>query len=446
MIEELRHRDLRHLWHPCTPINAFEQAPFPVIERAEGVRLFEVGGRPILDGISSWWCVNLGHGHPRIVEAIQWQAGILQHSILGGMSHPGAIELAERLAAVAPEGLNHCFFASDGASAVEAALKIAVQYWANAGVSGRTRFIALQDGYHGDTLGAIGVGYVESFHKDFKEVVCPAFRAVSPHCAQCPCGKKPETCDIECFEWMRELVEAHHRETAAVIIEPLCQGAAGIRIYPEEYLQRLRALCDRHGLLLIADEIAVGFGRTGSMFACERARIQPDIMTVGKGMTGGYLPMSAALVRDAVHDAFRETPDRDRTFYHSHTFGGNPIACAAALAALDVYRDESVIERSQPRIRQLAKGMRKLGDTLGESKWRALGMIGVVEIDNGSGGAERARRIGRRALELGLFIRPLGRAVYLWPPLTTSADELEEMLSILKTSVAQTFWTGNGDS
>jgi adenosylmethionine-8-amino-7-oxononanoate aminotransferase len=197
-------------------------------------------------------------------------------------------------------------------------------------------------------------------------------------------------------------------------------------------------LCDRYGLLLIADEIAVGFGRTGSMFACERARIAPDIMTVGKAMTGGCLPMSAALVSDAVYDAFRETPDRDRTFYHSHTFGGNPIACAAALAALDAYRDESVIERSQPRIRQLAHGMRELGDLLGGSKWRALGMIGVVEVDDANGGAGRARRIARRALELGLFIRPLHRAVYLWPPLTTSADELEEMLSILKTSVAQT--------
>ena len=438
MSEDLRRRDIAHLWHPCTPINEFEKLNFPVIERAEGVYLYEVGGRPLLDGISSWWCVNLGHSHPKLIAAIQEQAGKLQHAILGGMSHPNAIELAERLAKLTPGDLNHAFFCCDGASSVEAALKIATQYWANIGESGRTRFIGLAEGYHGDTLGAMGVGYVESFHKDFEAVVCPALRACSPHCAQCPYGQEPETCAIDCFESMEHIIESHHYETIAVIVEPLCQGAAGVRIYPEAYLQKLRALCDKYGLLLIADEIAVGFGRTGHMFACERAGIVPDIMTIGKGMTGGYMPMSALLAGDDIYDSFRNTVERDNTFWHSHTFGGNPITSALALAALDVYEDEKVLERSGPQMQQLKNGIEKLGDMLDNSRTRAMGMMGVVEVSADCGGAERAMRITQRCMELGLFLRPRACAVYLWPPLITTSAELGQMISIMETAVKET--------
>lgn len=391
----------------------------------------------MLDGIASWWCVNLGHGHPRLIEAIQTQSAKLQHAILGGMSHPNAIELAERLAQIAPGDLTHSFFACDGASAVEAALKIAVQRWANVGEKNRVKFVGLEEGYHGDTLGAMGVGYVEAFHKDYKEVTRSAYHALSPHCLQCPCGKQPETCDVECFESMDIILRAHHEEIAAVIVEPLCQAAAGARIYPEEYLRRLRSLCDEYGLILIADEIAVGFGRTGYMFACERAGIVPDIMTVGKGLTGGYLPLSAAIVNDTIYDSFRNhDDDRDRTFNHSHTFGGNPIATALALAALSVYEDEHVLENCQPRIRQLEQGMRELGVLLNESRTRAMGMIGVVEVNDSSGGAERAARVVRKAYEMGLFLRPRGRSLYLWPPLVSTESELGQMLSIMRDAVA----------
>ncbi|MBI2830344.1 MAG: adenosylmethionine--8-amino-7-oxononanoate transaminase [Chloroflexi bacterium] len=436
----LRERDIKYLWHPCTEINTFEQMPFPIIESATGVYLYEVGGRPLLDGIASWWCVNLGHSHPRLIEAIQKQSGKLQHAILGGMSHPNAIKLAERLAQITPGDLSHTFFASDGASAVEAALKIAVQYWANVGETRRVRFIGLQEGYHGDTLGAMGVGYVATFHRDYKEVVRPAYRALSPHCTECPCGKELETCDIECLDSMEEIMRAHHREIAAVIVEPLCQAAAGMRIYPEAYLVRLRRLCDKYGLILIADEIAVGFGRTGHMFACERAGIVPDIMTVGKGLTGGYMPLSAAIVNSKIYASFRNNNDdsRDKTFYHSHTFGGNPIITALALAAIEVYEKEHVLEKCQPRIKQLADGMRELGNLLAGSKVKTLGMIGVVEINDSSGGAERASKIVRKAYELGLFLRPRGRAVYLWPPLTSTENELGQMLSIIRESIRQT--------
>ena len=438
MTDDLRQIDLRCLWHPCTDIAAMSGSEFPIIERADGAYLYERGGRALLDGIASWWCVSLGHNHPRIVEAIRRQAGRLQHCILAGMSHPRAIELAERLAAVAPGDLGHAFFASDGASAVEAALKIAIQYWANRGQPGRSRFIALADGYHGDTLGCVGVGYVESFHRHFGDVVRPSLRATSPHCLRCPMGKTPQCCDIECFASMQALIDAHHSETAAVIVEPLCQGAAGLRMYPAEYLRRLRRSCDARGLLLIADEIAVGFGRTGTMFACEQASIAPDLMTLGKALTGGHLPMSVVLATDAVYDAFRSSPGCDRTFYHSHTFGGNPIAAAAALAALDAYDQESVVESCRPRIAQLAAGIRDVAAAVGGAPRGSLGMMAVVELDDALGGAPRARRITARAMELGLFVRPLGRCIYLWPPLTTTESELAEMLDILQSAAEQT--------
>jgi adenosylmethionine-8-amino-7-oxononanoate aminotransferase len=439
MDSNLRKRDIEHVWHPCTDINSFEQIEFPIIESAKGAYLYEVGGRALLDGIASWWCVNLGHSHPKLIKAVQSQVGKLQHAILGGMSHPNAIALAEKLTQITPGNLKHSFFCGDGSSAVESALKIAVQYWANTGVRGRSQFVGLEEGYHGDTLGAMGVGYVNAFHKDYKNVVRPAYKALSPHCAQCPCGREPENCHIECFESMREIIEKHHKKVAAVIVEPLCQGAAGVRIYPEDYLQRLRSLCDEYGLILIADEIAVGFGRTGYMFACERAGIVPDIMTVGKGLTGGYMPLSAVIATDAIYDSFRNNDDsRDNTFYHSHTFGGNPIITALALAAIKVYEDERVLEKCKPKIDQLSGGIHQLGQMLNGSKVRAMGMMGVAEINDASGGAKRAARIAKKAYDLGLFLRPRGRALYLWPPLTVTDEELGQMILILKTSIGQT--------
>ncbi len=438
MTGELRQRDIKYLWHPYTRISSFEKMDFPVIESAWGARLFEVGGRSLLDGIASWWCVNLGHSHPKLIEALCEQAGILQHSILGGMSHPKVIELAEQLAEITPGELNRSFFCGDGASAVEAALKIAVQHWINIGEKGRSKFIALTDGYHGDTLGAVGVGYVPDFHKCFNAILHQAFRAQSPHCAQCPYEKTPDICDIDCFDTMESLIHRHHRETAAVVVEPLCQGAAGIRVYPEEYLRRLRHLCSRYGLILIADEIAVGFGRTGYMFASERAGITPDMMTVGKALTGGTLPMSAVMVTDAIYDSFRSESQPDNTFYHGHTFCGNPITSAVALAVLSVYKEEKILENLKPRIAQLEAGMKELGMMLGSSPVGTLGMIGGVEVNDESGAAPRAQRIARRAYELGLFIRPLGRSVYLWPPLTVTEEDLNRMLSILKAAVEQT--------
>jgi adenosylmethionine-8-amino-7-oxononanoate aminotransferase len=430
--DDMRRRSTRAVWHPYTEITSFEKTDFPVIDRAEGSRLWEMDGRELLDGISSWWCVNLGHSHPRLVKAIQDQAARLQHSMLGGMSHPKAVELAERLARTAPPGLGHAMFAADGSMAVEAALKIAIQYRSNRGETGRTQFIALEDGYHGDTLGGIGTGYIETFHKPFSPAVRPALRAASPHCAKCPEDTQPGLCGLRCFDSMAELVKEHHARCTAVIVEPLCQAAVGMRIYPAGYLHRLRELCDDYGLLLVADEVAVGFGRTGTMFACEQAGIRPDIMTLGKGMTGGMLPMSAAMVTDEIYDTFRADGARTRTFYHGTTFCGNPVTSAAALAALDVYEEDRIIERLAGLSPILEKGMGEVAALLDDSPMHSLGMIAAVEIKDSAGGAARARSIVSGAYRLGLFIRPLGPVIYLWPPLNTPEADLHRMTDILR--------------
>lgn len=433
--ERLRELDLRHLWHPYTDINRYERGPFICFTRAEGVYLYDQTGRPVLDGISSWWAAALGHGHPRLVEAIREQAGVLQHSILGNLAHPRAIELAAKLAEITPAGLNHVYFAADGASATEAALKIAIQYWHNIGRRGRTRFICLEEGYHGDTLGAVGVGFVPQFHAPFEEAVRRAYTAPTPFIPCSDGDPRIEEHAARAFEGMKALVERHHEEIAGIILEPLCQGAAGIRIYPEDYLRRVRALCDEYDLLLIADEIAVGFGRTGAMFACERAGILPDILCLGKALTGGYLPASAAVVTGRIYDSFRGDADHDRTFYDGHTFCGNPITSACALAAIEVYASEDVIAKAVPRAEQLRRGMAEIARHPSVAYYRALGLIGMCAFTQESGGAARARAVAQKALELGLFIRPLGPVLYLWPPLVVTEGELAEMLRVFAEAI-----------
>jgi adenosylmethionine-8-amino-7-oxononanoate aminotransferase len=442
-MRDIRDLDLRHLWHPYTDILRSEtQEAYTLIERAEGVYLYEQGGRRLLDGIASWWCVNLGHSHPKLVHAIQEQAARLQHCILGGISHEPAVRLAEQISRLTPGDLDHVFFCGDGSSAVEAAIKIAIQYWHNKGESGRHLLVGLEDGYHGDTLGAISVGYVDEFHRPFKLVLMDSRRAVSPHCNRCPMGKTPDSCSIECFDSMETIIRRHRQEIAAVIIEPVCQGAGGIRIFPDEYLKKLRRLCDEHHIPLICDEIAVGFGRTGYMFASERAGIVPDIMTIGKGLTGGYLPLSAAVVRTAIYDSFRNDPGKpgagNRTFFHGHTFAGNPITCACALAAVEVYRETCILEKMRPLVQQMKQGFNRIGELLPGSKTLSTGLIGMLEIFPGDGGVARAMKIAGRAGMKGLYIRPLGPVLYLWPPLVTTPGELDEMIDIFMDAVRET--------
>lgn len=436
--DELRALDRAHLWHPFTRIAQIEAAPFPIMTRAEGSYLYDNDNRAYLDGISSWWCVNLGHRHARIVAAVRAQLETLDQSILGGMSHPGAIRLAARLAALTPGPLCRVIYASDGASAVEAALKIALQYWVNVGRPERQVFVSLADAYHGDTLGALGVGYVERFHHSFSGVLHASLRAESPHCFHCRHGMAPDACALECFGAMERIIARDGRRIAAVIVEPICQGAAGMRIYPARYLARLRALCDTHEILLIADEIAVGFGRTGRMFACEHADIAPDILCLGKALTGGMLPLSATVTTDAVYATFRDDGARDRTFYHGHTTCGSPITTAAALAACDVFTEERIIERARPSMQVLAGGFAHLAAHPEIHRTAALGMMGVLELTPEAGGAQRALAVAGAALARGLFVRPLGPILYLWPPLTATPEETARMHALLAEAIEAT--------
>lgn len=433
--DELARLDIRHLWHPYTDINAYEKGPNTCFDSADGVYLHTTDGRKMLDGISSWWATALGHSHPKIVNAIKEQAGILQHSILGNLSHPLAIRLAARLAELAPGDLNHCYFAADGASATEASLKMAIQYWANLGERGKTKFVSLEEGYHGDTLGAVGVGFVPTFHQYFEDAVRKSFVADMPHRRGNPDDALDKAFALEAFQSMDRIVRAHHREIAAVILEPLCQGAAGIRIHHPEYLRQVRALCDEFDLLLIADEIAVGFGRTGSLFACEEAGIVPDILCLGKALTGGYLPMSVAIASDRVFDTFRSDEHQDRTFYDGHTYCGNPITSAAALAALEIFTSEDIVAKAKPAGAFLAQGFEMISEFASVDYYKTLGTIAMCAFTPEAGGATFARRVTAHAMDMGLFIRPLGEVLYLWPPLVVSNAELSEMTSLFTEAI-----------
>ena len=420
--------DRQSLWHPYTRFSAGNNVPLPVITHGEGVYLYDDEGRKYLDAISSWWACNLGHGHPRIVEAIVRQARELQHSILGNLSHPRAIELAAMITGLFPDD-RRVMFASDGSSAVEAALKIALQYWHNIGQTGKTRFVSLDFAYHGDTLGAVSVGYLDHFHKPFKPVLFPVFQAPSPCCGTCAFHESEQVCLGECFDTMRAIVREHAHELAAVIIEPMCQGSGGMRLQNPDYLRRLAQLCQEEGVLLIADEIAVGMGRTGRMWACDHAGVLPDIVCLGKSLSAGYLPISAAVVRAPIYETFRDAPE-DHTFYHGHTFAGNPIAAAAAVETLKVYEEEAIVRQADVMGRILAEELQVLATIPGVRNVRSLGMIGVVELeeDKEGRGTQRAVRVRDRLRANGILLRPLGSVIYVMPPLITPEPVLRYLV------------------
>lgn len=423
--------DRQVLWHPYTSRSAIQKNDFPVIVRGKGPYLFDCEGKRYFDAISSWWCSNLGHNHPRLVRAICAQARRLQHSILGNMSHPGAIDLAEKLAGCFRNRQRRVFFSSDGASSVEAAIKMAVQYWHNKGERKRCRIVSLEKAYHGDTLGAVSVGYLPQFHRPFENLLFPALRAAGPNCAHCKWRQVPESCDCQCFESMRRIVENSHKEIAAVIVEPLCQCAAGMRIYPTAYLKLLAQLCRSFNILLIADEIAVGFGRTGTMFAFEHAGIDPDIVCVGKGLAGGCLPISAAVVKEDIYATFNDSFS-DHTFYHGHTFAGNPIAAAAALETLQIYTDENIVGRAKRKGEFIGEKMAGFAALKGVQDVRCLGMIAAVELnDAGKKGCARAIAVKQALLRSGILLRPLGNVIYLMPPLITPDDLLAETIRLI---------------
>ena len=407
--------------------------------RGQGIYLFDAEGRRYVDAVSSWWACNLGHSHPRLIRALELQSHQLQHCILGNQSHPGAIELAERLSAlIGGAEPMYSLFSGDGSSSIEAALKMAVQYHANRGHPERHRLVALKNAYHGDTLGAISVGDIATYHQPYQSLLFDAIRAESPCCRICPWNRNPDTCALDCFESLRGIVKRQASELAAVIVEPLCQGSAGMRIYSPRYLAALAALCRKQGVLLILDEIAVGFGRTGRWFAFQHAGVDPDIVCVGKALAGGYLPMSAVVARRSIYETFTDAPV-DHTFYHGHTFGGNPLAAALALETLKIYEEEGIVEHVRRKGECLAGWGSRMEARMGVRAVRCLGLIAALEFEDGQGqGTRRAQQVRQELLRQGILVRPLGPVVYLLPPLIVTDGELRNLLDAFDLAVTVT--------
>jgi adenosylmethionine-8-amino-7-oxononanoate aminotransferase len=413
--------DHDHLWHPFTQQQGWAEEEPLLIERGEGSHLIDVDGRRYIDGTASLWCNVHGHRHPAIDAAVSEQLGRVAHSTMLGLSHPGAAELAGRLVAIAPPGLSRVFYSDSGSTAAEIALKMAFQFQAQRGgeQARRTAFVKLREAYHGDTIGSVSVGGIDLFHAAYGPLL------FDTHAAE------PGDADD-----LARILAAHGEEVAAVIVEPLVQGAAGILVQPAGYLRAVRELCDEYGVLLICDEVATGFGRTGTMFACEQEGVAPDLLCLAKGLTGGYLPLAATLATEAIYEGFLGTPEEQRTFFHGHTYTGNPLACAAALASLDVFESEQTIERLQAKIELLGERLEEIGamPEVAEIRWRGF----MVGIDLGA--HDPALRMGHRvtleARRRGALVRPLGDTVVLVPPLSISAEDLDRLLTIASESIA----------
>jgi adenosylmethionine---8-amino-7-oxononanoate aminotransferase len=432
----LRAADHASVWHPFTPMSVWLGDDAPIIERGEGVWLIDTDGNRYIDGVSSLWVNVHGHSHAAIVEAIVDQTRKLQHSTFLGLSHPGAVELATRLVEIAPGSLSRVFYSENGAAAVEVALKMAFSYWRNRGEQ-RTRFISVTNGYHGDTIGAVSVGGIERFHETYRPLLFSTTQIPSPYCYRCPLGLTYPSCEIACASALEDVLTEEDSNVAAVIVEPLVQGAGGIITAPDGHLARVAALAKKHGTLLIVDEIATGFGRTGTMFACEAEGVEPDLMCVGKGITGGYLPLSATLATEEIFNAFLAPPEEHKTLYHGHSYTANPITCAAALANLDVFSDERTLEHLQPKIELLRVLLKPLADHpfVGDVRQRGF-MVGIELV------ADRATkrefdeslqvgaRVAKAARPRGAIIRPLGDVVVLMPPLSIDEETLTRLVGI----------------
>ncbi len=435
--EALAARDLRVLWHPCTQMKDHETLPLIAIKRGEGAWLEDFDGKRYLDAVSSWWVNLFGHANPRINAALRDQLNRLEHVIFAGFTHEPAVRLSEQLVSLTPAGLTRCFFADNGSAAVEVAIKMSFHYWRNRGRPRKTRFITLANSYHGETLGALAVGNVELYKSLYKPLLMDVLTAPSPDCYFRDAGESWEQYSVRQFDHMERMLAASAGEVAAVIVEPLVQCAGGMRMYHPEYLARLRDACHRHDVHLIADEIAVGFGRTGTLFACEQAGISPDFLCLSKGLTGGYLPLSAVLTTDDVYDAFYGDYANLTAFLHSHSYTGNPLACTAALATLDIFATDNTIECNRSKAAYLGRRARELEAHAHVTEVRQYGMIVAVEFAKDKQTREpypwterRGQRIYRYALDQGVLLRPIGNVVYFMPPYTVNEAEMDLMVRV----------------
>lgn len=435
-------RDLAHVWHPCTQMKDHEQLPPIPVRRASGVWLEDFGGRRYLDCISSWWVNLFGHANPRINAGIRAQLEKLEHVILAGFTHEPVIRLSEALVSILPAGLTRCFYADNGSSAVEVAVKMSFHYWRNVGRPAKRRFITLSNSYHGETLGALAVGNVALYKEIYQPLLMDVITVPSPDCFEREPGESWEAHSRRKFAEMEATLARHAHESAAVIVEPLVQCAAGMRMYHPVYLQLLREACDRHGVHLIADEIAVGFGRTGTMFACEQAEVRADFVCLSKGLTGGYLPLSAVVTTETVYEAFYDEYVKLNAFLHSHSFTGNPLACAAALATLTIFEEDDVLVRNRLLARRMGDGAQTLADHPHVAEVRQHGMIVAIELARDKARRDpypwqerRGLRIYRHALSRGVLLRPLGSVVYFMPPYVITPDEVDLMVDVAREGI-----------
>ncbi len=433
-------RDGAHLWHPYTQMLT-RPAPLPIV-RGEGIYLYTEDGRRLLDGTSSWWVNIHGHAHPALNAALAAQARALEHVVFANCTHRPAVELAERLLAIAPAGLSRVFYSDNGSTAVEVALKMALQYWANRGEDRRT-FVTLRRAYHGDTVGAMSASEDSVFTRPFASMLFDVQRAHAPYCYRCPVGLDRAHCAIECAVrgpdggapvdiegTLEAMLERHAGTVAGVLVEPMLQGAGGMIVWPAEFLAIVRRLCTSVGTLMIADEVLAGFGRTGRMFACEHAGVSPDLMCLSKALTGGYLPLGATLATEAIYDAFL-SEDRTRTFFHGHSFTANPLSCAVAIASLDLFTTEPVLARVAALEQGLRRGLEPLRALPSVGDVRVIGGVGIVELvedkaTRSAGGYldHIGPRLTAAFLDRGLMLRPLGHIVYVMPPYVITDDEV----------------------
>jgi adenosylmethionine---8-amino-7-oxononanoate aminotransferase len=426
------------IWHPFT--NAGLDPPPLHVVRAEGVWLHLADGRRVLDAISSWW-VNLhGHANPRIAAAIAAQAQKLEHVILAGFTHDAAEELAGRLRRWVPPNLTHMFFSDDGSTAVEVAMKLAAQHFSNSGRAEKKEIVAFEHGYHGDTAGAMSASDDSPFTDAFRSMRFPVHRVHSAYCYRCPVGLRRETCHIECVDQLATLLEERGRHIAAVILEPMLQAAGGMIVHPVEFLQKVRKLCDAHDVLLIADEVLTGFGRTGKMFACNLAGVAPDLICISKGITGGFMAMGVTLCGERVASAFNDG-NRLHTFYHGHSYTGNALACAAANANLQIFDDEPVFDRIANIARLTADRLPQFGAMPQVGDTRQIGTIGAIELRADDAGYLSAMRpkLYNFFLERGVLLRPLGNVVYVLPPYVISPEELHRAYDVIQEAIETLF-------
>ena len=437
--------DRQYLWHPFTQMQEWEREEPIIIERGKGPYLIDTEGRAYLDGTSSIWVNVHGHRHPVLDRALDQQRNRIAHSTLLGLSNPPAIRLARELIGVAPKGLTRVFYSDDGSTAVEVALKMAVQYWQQRRPKAgpKNRFLHLNLAYHGDTIGAVSVGNIDLFHARFRPLLFATESADPPYCYRCPLSLTYPSCRLACLEPIEQILRERGRELAGFVIEPLIQAAAGMITQPAGYLKRVRELCTKYEVLLIADEVATGFGRTGQMFACEREGVTPDLMALSKGLTGGYLPLAATLTTEDIYRAFLGKYEEFKTFFHGHSYTGNPLGCAVALANLEIFRKDRTLAKLKPKIRSLSRLLKPLRRLPHVGEIRQQGFMAGIELVRDRGTREAypleariGQQVAQEARKRGLLLRPLGHIMVLMPPLSVDLRTLTRMVDILSRSIA----------